>query len=258
MRATCAPFWRFACSMKKLSTVGIVPARGGSKSIPRKNLKPFLGRPLIAWAIEALQKSGVCDRVIVSTEDEEIADVARQCGAEVPFMRPNELAEDRVPMLPVLQHAVAWLKEHEDYTPDYVVLLEPTSVGKRPFHVRGVAEMLRETGADSVFTVSELAADFNPYWQLVLDSEARVSLFTGGPMKNVIKRRQDLPVKTYLWDSAVYAFKPKLLFDKEPSFYGDDARAYIMEPKYALDLDVPEDWEVAERKVKELLESEEK
>ena|SRR3989344_5992785 len=242
--------------MKTFTTVGIIPARGGSKSIPRKNIKPFLGRPLIAWAIETLKKSGVCDRVIVSTDDDEIAVVAKSYGAEVPFMRPAEFAEDVAPMLPVLQHAVSWLKENENYSPDYVILLEPTSVGKRPMHVCGVVEMLSNTGADSVFTVSELAADYNPYWQLVLDPESRVSIFTGGPMKNVIRRRQDLPVKTYFWASEVYAFKPELLFADEPSFYGDDTRALVTEPKYALDLDTPEDWEIAEQKLKDILDKE--
>lgn len=242
--------------MKKLNIVGIIPARGGSKGIPRKNIKPFLGKPLIAWAIETLKKSGVCVRIIVSTEDDEIADIVRKYGAETPFMRPKELAEDSVPMLPVLQHAVSWLKEHGGL-PDGVVLLEPTSIGKRPQHVRGVVEMFEKTGADSVFTVSELPADFSPYWQLILDAEGKVSVFTGGPMKRVIKRRQDLPVKTYAWASEVYAFKPELLFAEEPSFYGDDVRGYITESKYALDLDTPEDWEPAEAKVKKLLLSEE-
>jgi len=236
--------------------VGIIPARGRSKSIPRKNMKPFLGRPLIAWAIETLKKSGVCERVIVSTDDQEIADVAKKYGAETPFMRPKELAEDTTPMLSVLQHAVSWLKDNEGASPDYVILLEPTSVGKRPFHVRGTFDLLIKTGADSVFTVSELTADYNPYWQLVLDADGRVSLFTGGPMKNVIRRRQDLPVKTYFWASEVYAFKPDLLFSKEPSFYGDDARALVTGPEYAIDLDTPEDWETAERKIKELLDKE--
>lgn len=239
-----------------MKVLGIITARGGSKSIPRKNIKPLLGKPLIAWAIETLKKSDVCNRVVVSTDDKEIAEVARKYGAEVPFMRPAELAQDHTPTLPVIQHAVAWLKEHENYKPDYVILLEPTSVGKRPFHVRGVLDMLIKTGADSVFTISELAPDFNPYWQLVLDAKGRVAPFTGGAMKNVIKRRQDLPVKTYMWDSAVFAFKPELLFAVDPSFYGDDARGFITEQKYVIDIDTPEDWETAERKLKIILQSE--
>lgn len=244
-------------SYMEKKTIGIIPARGGSKSIPRKNIKPFLGRPLIAWAIETLQKSGVCNRIIVSTDDDEIAATARTYGAEVPFMRPEEFAVDTAPMLGVLQHAVTWLRDRDSYVPDYVILLEPTSVGKRPFHVLGVLNKLIKTNADSVFTVSELAPDLNPYWQLKLDEDERVSLFMGGPMKNVIRRKQDLPVKTFCWDSAVYAFKPDVLFSSEPSFYGDDVRGFITDPKYALDLDVPEDWPVAEARVKQLLKSEE-
>lgn len=239
-----------------MQVLGIVTARGGSKSIPRKNIKPILGRPLVAWAIETLKKSKVCNRVIVSTDDKEIAEAARKYGAEIPFMRPPELAQDITPTLPVIQHAVAWLKKHENYKPDYVILLEPTSVGKRPFHVRGVLDMLIKTRADSVFTISELAADFNPHWQLVMDSKGRVAPFTGGEMKNVIKRRQELPVKTYMWDSAVFAFKPELLFAADPSFYGDDSRGYITEQKYVIDIDTHEDWEAAERKLKIILESE--
>src|SRR3989344_4635123 len=102
-----------------MNVLGIITARGGSKSIPRKNIKSLLGKPLVAWAIETLKISGVCDRVVVSTDDKEIADVARKYGAEVPFMRPAELAEDSTPTLPVIQHAVSWLKDHESYRPDY-------------------------------------------------------------------------------------------------------------------------------------------
>lgn len=235
--------------------LGIIPARGGSKSIPRKNIKLFLGRPLISWVIETLKQSGVCDRVIVSTDDQEIADVSKQYGAEVPFMRPAEFAEDTTPTLPVLQHAVQWLKENEGYDPDYVVLLEPTSAGKRPFHIKGVVDLLVSTGADAAFSVAEVPGVLSPYWQLNLDSERRVLLFTGGSMKKVIRRRQDLP-KTYYRNSSIYAFRPHLLFTDDPSFYGDDVRAYITDSKYALDIDTPEDWVVAEREFKKILNEE--
>ena len=210
---------------------------------------------MIAWVIETLVSSGVCDRVIVSTDDKEIADVAREFGAEVPFMRPAELAEDTTPTLPVLQHAVQWLRTNESYHPDYVVLLEPPSIIKRPFQVKGVVKLLLDTGADSVVSVCEVPGVFSPHWQLTLGEEGRVNLFTGGTMKNVIRRRQDLP-KTYYRNSAIYAFKTDLLFAKEPSLYGEDLRAYPTELKYALDIDTPEDWPVAEAKFKKILEEE--
>ncbi len=235
--------------------LGIIPARGGSKSIPRKNIKLFAGKPLIAWAIETLKKSGVVGRVIVSTDDEEIAQVAKEWGAEVPFMRPAELAQDTTPTLPVLQHAIQWLKDKERYWPDYVVLLEPTSPSKRSFHVREVVEMLLKTGADSTISVSEVPGVLNPHWQLKLGEEGRVELFTGGSMKKIVRRRQDLP-KTYYRNSSIYAFKPELLFTDDPSFYGEDVRAYVTDSRYAFDIDTPEDWEFAERQFKKILEDE--
>lgn len=235
--------------------LGIIPARGGSKSIPRKNIKLFAGKPLIAWAIDTLRQSGVVGRVIVSTDDEEIAQVARKHGAQVPFMRPAELAGDTTPTLPVLQQALQWLKENEGYSPDFVVLLEPTSPSKRHFHVREVVKMLIKTGADSTISVSEVPGVFNPYWQLKLGEDGRVELFTGGSMRNVIRRRQDLP-KTYYRNSSIYAFRPELLFTDDPSFYGEDVRAYVTDSKYAFDIDTPEDWEFAERQFKKILELE--
>lgn len=235
--------------------LGIIPARGGSKSIPRKNIKPFLGKPLIAWVIETLKTSGVCDRVIVSTDDKEIADVAKQYGAEVPFMRPSELAEDTTPTLPVLQQAVSWLREHEGYNPDYVLLLEPPSVSKRPFHIREAVELLLKTGADSVVSVAEVPGVFSPSWQLKVGEEGRMEIFTGGPLKNFIRRRQNLP-KTYYRNSAIYLFKTDLLFVSEPSLYGDDVRGYITESKYSIDMDTPEDWIVAEAMMKRIFEEE--
>ena len=237
--------------------LGIIPARGGSKSIPRKNIKPFLGKPLIAWAIEALRESGVCDRVVVSTEDEEIAEVAKKYGAEVPFTRPSEFAQDASPTLPVLQHAVEWLKKNEGYEADYILLLEPPSVSKRPFHIREAVDLLLRTGADSVVSVSEVPGTFSPYWQIRIGKEGQAELFTGDAIKDVIRRRQDLP-KTYYRNSAIYIFKPHLLFEKEPSLYGDDARAYVTDSKYAIDIDSPEDWSLAESLFKKILGEEEK
>ena len=235
--------------------LGIIPARGGSKSIPRKNIKLFAGKPLIAWAIETLRESGVIDRIVVSTDDQEIAEVAKKYGAEVPFLRPVELAQDTTPTLPVLQHTVRWLKENESYSPDYVLLLEPTSAGKRPFHVEGVVKTLLEGGADAAISVAEVPGVFSPHWQIKVADDGRTELFTGEPFKKVIRRRQDLP-KTYYRNSSIYAFRPELLFSDDPSFYGEDVRAYVTDSKYAFDIDTPEDWEEAEKKFKKTLEEE--
>ena len=247
---------RYICCMKvKKDILGIIPARGGSKAIPRKNIKPFCGKPLLAWAIETLKKSGIVDRVIVSTDEEEIAAVARMYGAEVPFMRPAELAEDNTPTLPVLVHALSWLKERENYVPEYVVLFEPTSAARRPYHVREIVEKLRATGADSVISVAEVPGVLNPMWQVTMAAHDRLSIFAGGPLKNFVPRRQSLP-KTYYRNSSVYAFQSSLLFSPEPNIYGDDSRGCVVDKKFAFDIDEPSDWEAAEEKFKKILEEE--
>lgn len=233
--------------------LGIIPARGGSKSIPLKNIKSFLGKPLLAWSIEALKNSGVVDRIIVSTDHEGIAKVAKNFGAEAPFMRPSELAEDTTPTLPVLQHALKWLKENEGYYPDIVVLSQATSPGIMAFHLREGMGLFLSNNTDSVVSVSEVPAGYSPYWQFQLaSSECRLTLFTGAPVKNVIKRRQDLP-KTYVRNSAFYIFKPSLLFEEEPSFYGENVKGYVMKNKYSVDIDTPDDWLEAENKLKSVL-----
>lgn len=239
----------------KIEILGIIPARGGSKSILRKNIKLFLGKPLIAWAISALKESGVISRVVVSTDDDEIASVAREYGAEVPFIRPRELAEDNTPTLPVLVHALSWLKDNEGYMPDFVVLFEPTSAAKRSRHVREIVEKLVATGADSVISVAEVPGVLNPLWQVIMDTDDRLSIFAGGPLKNFIPRRQSLP-KTYYRNSSIYAFKPSLLFSPEPNIYGDDSRACVVDKKFAFDIDEPSDWEAAEEKFKKIIEEE--
>ncbi len=231
--------------------LGIIPARGGSKGIPGKNIKLFLGKPLIAWSIEALRESGVCDRVVVSTDDAAIAEVAKKYGAEIPFMRPAELAADDTPTLPVLQHAIQWLKEHDGYEPDAVLLVQATSPGAKPVHFRESAELFFSSGADSVMSMIPVPGQYNPHWQFSITSDGRAKLFTGEHIKNVIRRRQDLP-QTYIRNGYFWIFKPALLSESEPSFYGTDVRGYLMDEEYDIDIDVPEDWERAEQKFQEL------
>ena len=240
---------------EKKEILGIITARGGSKSIPRKNIKSFLGSPLLVWTVEAGLKSGVLSRFILTTDDEEIASIGKKAGIEVPFMRPAELAQDKTPSLPVLQHAVSWLKEHEKYTPEYVVLLEPTSPGRRDFHIREAVEMLENTGADSVISLGRVPGHHNPYWQFKIHEDKTLELFTGGSIKDVIRRRQDLPL-TYFRNGSIYAFKTELLFKPEPSLYGDDVRGYIMDEKYSVDIDSLEDWISAEICFKKIIEQE--
>ena len=133
--------------------LGIIPARGGSKSVPRKNLRVLLGQPLIVWSILSAQKSKRLDRVIVSTDDQEIAEVARHYGVEVPFLRPAELAADDTPDLPVLQHALSVLRDDEGYVPDVVVHLRPTQPLRTPEEIDQAVELWASSGADCVKSV---------------------------------------------------------------------------------------------------------
>lgn len=240
---------KFRKYMKKI--LGIIPARGGSKSIPRKNIKHFAGKPLVAWSIEVGLKSGILDRLIVSTDDEEISNVAIKHGAEVPFLRPSHLAEDTSATLSVLQHVVDVLKE-DGYYPDYVLLLEPTSPCRQDFHLQEAAKLIEETDADSVVALGEVPMHFNPDWQIKIDSEKKIELLTGAHVRHVKHRRQDLPT-TYYRNGAFYLFKTDLLYSSEPTMYGNDVRAYLMDAKFSFDIDTPRDWELAENNFKSMM-----
>ncbi len=141
---------------KKSNVLALIPARGGSKGIPRKNIYRIAGKPLIAWTIETARASKLIDRVIVSTDDAEIAKIARQYGAETPFMRPKKFAQDDTPDLPVFQHALLWLKKHEKYTPDLVVQLWATSPYRKAKHVDEAIRLRLRAGkrTDSVRSVT--------------------------------------------------------------------------------------------------------
>ncbi len=227
--------------------LGIITARGGSKGIPGKNVRPLLGKPLIAYTIEAAKKSGALDRLILTTDDLKIADVAKQYGCEVPFMRPAELAQDGSQHLPVLQHAVTWLKEHEGYYPDYIMLLQPTAPLRQAFHIKEAVDLLIRHQADSVISVASVPDHFSPYKSMVIGADGFLRLATGDPVYKRVARRQDLP-KTYWSVGSIYCFKTGLLFLPEGSnFYGEKVIPHVIDWKYVADIDTPADWETAEK-----------
>ena len=140
---------------RRSEVLALIPARGGSKGIPRKNARAFLGRPLVAWAIDAALASGICDRVVVSTDDEEIARVARDHGAEVPFMRPPEFALDLSPDIDVFRHALTWLRDNESYVPELVVHLRPTGPVRRIELIdEAIEQLLAHPEADSLRSIA--------------------------------------------------------------------------------------------------------
>jgi CMP-N,N'-diacetyllegionaminic acid synthase len=228
--------------------LGVVTARAGSRGIPGKNTKLLGGKPLIAYTIETALASGAFDRVILSSDDESAASIARARGCEVPFMRPDELCADDTPHLPVMQHALAWMRDHERYEPDLVMTLLPTSPLRQPAHIRAAIQLAVASGADSVIGVDELPPHFNPMRVVTIDAAGWARLFVGGqPVKRRPGRRQDMP-QAWVMNGAIYLFRTGVLFDPvEPNLYGDRVAALVMPPPYGLNLDEPDDWELAER-----------
>jgi CMP-N-acetylneuraminic acid synthetase len=230
-----------------LRVLGVVTARGGSKALPGKNLKLLAGKPLIAYTIDAARRSEALDRLILSTDDPAIADVALACGCEVPFMRPAELARDETPHLPVVEHAARWMAEHEHYRPDAVMTLQPTSPLRLPEDISGSIQLLDRSGADSVLSVSEVPAHAHPMRTLRLDADDNAVLFVnGGPVRTRINRRQDLP-QAWVMNGAIYLCRTRVLLSSEPSLYGDRVVAYRMPADRSVSIDNAEDWAAAER-----------
>lgn len=240
---------------KSHSFLAVIPARGGSRGIPRKNIKVFLGKPLLAWAVEVARESGVFRRVILSTEDEEIAEIGRAYGAEVLFLRPQELAKDTTPTAPVIQHAVAWLRDWEHWTPDFVMILEPTSPARRVFHIREAAELLVNSGADSIASVSEVLHHYNPVKVLKCNDDGTIEGIQGMHIRDMIHRRQDLPIY-YAFNGLLFSCKIDVLSLNPPTIWGERVLGYVVDQKYNLDIDSPEDWVVAEARMRSILEEE--
>jgi CMP-N,N'-diacetyllegionaminic acid synthase len=214
-----------------LQVVGIIPARGGSKGIPRKNITLLAGKPLIAWTIQAVQLSLQMNRVIVSTEDEEIARIAKQHGAEVPFLRPTELAQDDTPGIAPILHAVKWLEQNEGYLPDLIMCLQPTSPLRSFEDIDAAIELAAQKNADAV--VSVMPVDHHPDWMQCVDTDGRLRDFS--THDHPATRRQDLP-PVYALNGAIYLGRRTVLLEQE-SWYTDKTYAYVMPPERSLDID---------------------
>lgn len=233
-----------------MEILGVIPARGGSKGIPRKNLAPLGGRPLIAYTADAARASRTLSRVVVSTEDDEIADTARGLGVDVPFLRPARLAADDTPMVDVLIDLVARLNEHEGYRPDALVLLQPTSPFRRAEHIDAAVRLLFETGADSIVTVTPVPHQFTPPALMELQGErlvpwadGRLSSPTGGGGAMPL-RRQEKPQLFARNGPAVVAVRTHVV--EQRTLYGPDTRGLVMTREDSLDVDDGFDLALAE------------
>jgi N-acylneuraminate cytidylyltransferase len=230
--------------------LALIPARGGSKGIPRKNIRDFAGYPLLAWSVAAGLKADLVTRVIVSTDDEEIASIAREYGAETPFMRPKVFAQDDTTDLPVFEHALAWLKENEGYLADMVVQLRPTS----PIRPSGLVDdairvLLENENADCVRGVVSAGQNPHKMWQLPEGEK--------GPMKNLLDvdgiaepynaPRQILP--PVFWQTGhIDAIRISSILEKK-SLTGDVIYPVVIDSRYTVDIDNLSDWAFYEHRV---------
>lgn len=224
-----------------MTTVALIPARGGSKGVPRKNLRVLGGRPLIAWTIDCALACRGIDRVVVTTEDDEIASVSTSFGADVPFRRPAELAVDAVGDLPVYAHALEQLAA-EDCRPDVVVWLRPTAPLRAPADVTAALDLLERSGAGTVRSVCPAA--HHPFWMKRLDEDGRLSPFTGEGDEWTYPRRQDLP-PAYRLNGAIDAVRCATVPADGPLF-GRDARGFVMPEERSIDIDTELDLAIAE------------
>jgi CMP-N-acetylneuraminic acid synthetase len=222
-----------------VKVLGVVPARGGSKGILRKNVALVAGRPLLAYTADAVRASRRLTRTVVSTDDEAIAEAAGALDLEVPFLRPVDLAADDTPMLPVLQHAAREMAGR-GFAADAVVLLQPTSPLRHATHIDEAIERLESTGADSVVSVIEVPHQFSPVSVMRMDGD-RLRPYIDGPL---VTRRQDKPRVFARNGPAVLAVRTRVL--EGGSLYGNDCRPLVMTAAESLDVDDPEDLALAE------------
>lgn len=224
-----------------MKVLGIIPARGGSKGVPRKNIRLLCGKPLLAYTAEAALKSKKLTRIILSTEDEEIAEVGRQYGLIVPFMRPAELAEDKTPTLPVVQYTLQKLEETGE-TFDAVCLLQPTNPLRRTADIDNCIEILEKSDADSVVSVLPVPAEYNPKWVYWINDLGEMILSTGD--NEPLPRRQELP-PAFHREGSIYVTKRRVL-NKFKNLYGIRIQGYEMKKDFSVNIDTLQDWEMAE------------
>lgn len=218
--------------------LAIIPARGGSKRIPRKNIELFGGKPMIEWSIQAARDADVFDRIVVSTDDAEIAKVARDCGADVPFVRPDELSDDHTGTKPVISHAIKW-HQTNGYDPRQVCCIYATAPFIESSDIRSGAEILTRSGADFAFSVTSFA--FPIQRAIKLNTDGRIEMFDPAQFQT---RSQDLPEAYH--DAGQFYWGTKAAWLSDKPIFAPGSIPIIL-PRYRVqDIDTPEDWEQAE------------
>lgn len=223
-----------------MKIIGVIPARGGSKGVPGKNIKMLGGKPLLGYTADSALNSNLLSKVVLTTDDSRIAEVGLEFGLEVPFLRPAELALDTSPTLPVIQHVLDFYKNNgEEF--DAVCLLEVTS----PFRKKGLIDKaisrFIELDPDALVSVLPIPDTYNPHWAFESDSKGYLRIATGE--EKIIPRRQELPL-TYHRDGSIYLTKSKVIIGG--SLYGETLAYIENDPLYYVNIDTNEDWIAAE------------
>lgn len=216
--------------------LAVIPARSGSKGVPNKNIKLLNGKPLMAYTIECAKKSGIFSDIIVSTDSEEYAEIARNYGASVPFLRSKETSSDSASSLSVILEVLHKLPSQYDI----VIMLQPTSPLREPWHIAEALELFKNKNADSVISVAKFSHSIA--WVNFLDETLSLHNFIKKEYLN--KRRQDIP-EAYMLNGAVYIFRVPVL-NAQFNMFGEKSYAYIMDKKYSYDIDDTEDFAVVE------------
>ena len=224
-----------------MNVLGLIPARGGSKGIPRKNITPLAGKPLLTYTCEAALGSKRLSRVLLNTDDLQIAEVGKRFGVEVPFLRPAHIAQDDTPILPVIQQTLDWLNAHDGYIPQAIMLLQPTSPLRRSEHIDTAIDIFDRNNADTVVSVVEVPHQFNPVSLMNLTEDGRLEPYQKGPL---LLRRQDKPRVFARNGPAVLVIHREVI--EQGQLYGARVFPYTMGRIESLDIDDENDLQIAE------------
>lgn len=231
-----------------MKILAIIPARGGSKGVPRKNIKLLNGKPLLAYTAEIALKSKYFTEIIVSSEDKQIMDMAKSLGIQVPFVRPMSLAQDDTPTLEVIIHALQWYENRKVYF-DAVCLLQVTSPFRTVEFLDKAIEKFIESGCDSLISVQKVPHEYNPHWTFEVNSDGSLKIATGEA--EIIPRRQELP-SAYHRDGSIYITKTEELLNKH-TLYGKSTAFIEFESDFYVNIDTMQDWVKAEEMIQNKL-----
>jgi len=226
-----------------MKILGIITARGGSKGVPGKNIKLLGGNALLTYTANAANQSKLLLKTILSSDDTAIIEIAKKEQIEVPFIRPNDLANDTATSISVVQHAIAYMESIGEFY-DAVCLLQPTSPFREKGFIDAAIQKFIAEDADALVSVLPVPHEYNPHWVFEPNSSGFLQIATGE--KIIISRRQDLP-KSYFRDGSVYITKTEII--KKGSFYGEKLSYLESNPDFYVNIDTLKDWEIAEKKL---------